>query len=78
MINNKSIQHDIEDAVVTIKRLSKGVQPLIERMIGFCLEAQPEWVKPSQMTMLTRSVLAIEEEANKLLTTLDHSVSLMD
>ena len=77
-MNNKSIQHDIEDAAVTIKRLSRGVQPLIERMIGFCLEVHPEWVKPSQMQMLTRSLLAIEEESNKLLMILDHSASPMD
>lgn len=72
MSEKNTIKHDIEDAAVTIKRMSKGVQPVLERVVNYCSDSNADVATPKQMEILKRSLKAIEEESDKLIKLCDN------
>jgi len=61
------LKHDIENASVTITRLTKAINPALLKMTQYIRVNQAfDVVNEKQLEILERSMVAIAEEANKI------------
>lgn len=66
MEKSNHIKHEFENAVLTVQRLAKSIQPAMGRIITYVASQEAMVVSNRELEILKESMGMLEEEADKL------------
>ena len=67
MEKSNHTKHEFENAVLTVQRLAKSIQPAMSRVIAYVETKETEVVSSRELEILKESMGMLEEETDKLL-----------
>ena len=67
MEKSNHTKHEFENAVLTVQRLAKSIQPAMSRIIAYVEAKETEVVSSRELEILKESMGMLEEETDKLL-----------